>query len=686
MVFKRWKVRKEETEISSHTAEKLSLSALSKRVLQARGYDDSSTAELFSQESAFSSPFSLRDMDKAVQRILRAVEQCEPIIVYGDYDADGVTATVVLYTYLENLGADVSWYIPERETEGYGMSKAVIRGLAKKGIKLIITVDNGISAREESDLIYELGMELIITDHHKPGEILPRAEAVVNPHREDCTSERKELCGAGVALKLVCALEGDSYVIDQYADLVALGTVADVVPLVFESRKIVEKGLEMIRLGYRPSLTALLDVCGVEAAASTSESIAFALAPRINAAGRMGSASLAVALLLSDEEDAYELAEEIAVKNKQRQKTEAEILNNIEEQFKRYPRKLLQRVLVVSGEGFHPGVIGIIAARLCEKYGRPVVVIDISDGVGKGSARSIEGFSIYDAFAALPTGILSHFGGHTLAAGLTLSPEAIDDFDQAINEYAQCTYRDMPVSCLQTDCIVAAEELAVEQVESLEKLAPFGAGNPSPMFCFEDAQLCEITSVGEGKHLRLGLRQGDRTVTGMLFGTGPGDFPFEKSDRVKVLFECMINTYRDEKSVTLRIKGIKPVWFEDERYFSGKALFERIMRGEVLSGEECGQAIPDREEIGILYRALKQQDKGITGFEQLYIKLEGILDYCKLRVSALILRELGLIKLVRCGDGFTVELQNGVSADLDNSRLLRSLKESSCYHLEEQGA
>ena len=397
---KKWTVAKCDKDFAATVAQELGTDAFAALIATSRGLNDINEIDRFfdADASLTLDPFSIKDMDAASERINLAIDDFERICVFGDYDADGVTATALLYSYLETRGADVIRYIPDRIDEGYGMNCEAIEYLSGLGVKLIVTVDNGVSAIEEAKKCKELGIDLVVTDHHKVGEELPDAIAVVDPHREDCPSEFKEMSGVGVAFKLVCALEGgeEEMLLSEYGDLVALGTIGDVVTLTGENRAMVRKGLEMINKEPRPGITALMHEAGVYNKIFTSSTAAFTICPRINAAGRMSSANKALELLLCDDDDtASFIAEEINSMNSKRQHTETDIFSQAEKQLENNPEMLNDRVIVVDGEGWHPGVIGIVAARMVERYGRPCVVISRDGENAKGSCRSIEGFSIY---------------------------------------------------------------------------------------------------------------------------------------------------------------------------------------------------------------------------------------------------------------------------------------------------
>lgn len=478
---KKWVVAKTNKDLAASTAQELSIDPLAALLVTSRGFDDiNSIGEFFDPDAPLSlDPFSIKDMDLAAERINRAIDDFELICVFGDYDADGVTATALLYSYLEARGANVIRYVPDRLTEGYGLNIAALEQLAESGVKLIVTVDNGVSAVKEAARAKELGVSLVITDHHKVGDELPEADAVVDPHRPDCPSGFKEMAGVGVAFKLVCALEGaeEDMLLAEYGDLVALGTIGDVVTLTGENRIMVRRGLRMMNEEPRPGISALAEAAGCADKPFTASSAAFTICPRINAAGRMGTAHKALDLLLCDDDDSAQLlAEEINQLNIQRQRTETEIFAQAAAAIESNPAVRDGKIIVVDGEGWHQGVVGIVAARITERYGRPSVVISRDGENAKGSCRSIEGFSIYDAIESV-SDCLEHFGGHTLAAGVGLRSENIDEFRRRINEYA--ADKEMPFAVQRIDCRIQPASISLDMLSSLSLLEPFGAATRS---------------------------------------------------------------------------------------------------------------------------------------------------------------------------------------------------------------
>ncbi len=674
MSFRRWILPDLDKEAAALLAEEAGLDPFLALMLSLRGITDVEEAlEFLTGWDLTADPLDFADMDKAAARIRLAIDSGERILVYGDYDADGVTSTVLLYSYLKEKGADVLYMLPEREGEGYGLHKSSVDSIAEAGVRLIVTVDNGISAMEEIAYAREKGMDVVVTDHHQPQDILPDAAAVVNPHRADCPSEFKDYAGVGVAFQLVCALEEDvESVLDRYADLVALGTLADVMPLKGENRALVRRGLRMLNENGRLGLRKLAEVAGTAGKTQTSTTAVFGLAPRINAAGRMGSPDKAAELLLSERgEEAELLAHDIQALNTRRQETEAAILTEVLDGLSRHPERLHDRVIVVAGEGWHPGVVGIIAARLTERYGRPSLVLSVADGRAKGSGRSLPGFSLFDALSACRDCLLG-FGGHELAAGVTLDFTRVEEFRQAINAYAAEAMPDMPVPELRLDCKLRPGQISLPLLEVLAAMEPFGTGNPAPLFGLFGMRLVSVTPVGGGRHLRLQLTRDGATLTAMKFGTTPERFPFAPGDEVNLAVSLDRNEYQGSVSVSILVKDIRFADTRQEEVLAALREAETAFRGErtaPLPG-------PTREEAGKVYRFLAAR-KGFDGtVEHLYHALgDHALTYTGLLLILEILRQAGLLQIADEGDSLSVRLLPAAGkADLAATPLMRYLE------------
>ena len=607
MKYRAWQVNRPDEGRVEALARTLGISRLLARTMVGRGCTDAQQAKALLQSEPMSDPFLLKDMDKAVQRIHRAVESGEPIVIFGDYDVAGITATALLYEYLRNVGAQsVRCRLPSREDEGYGLNKAVLEKLAEKGYHFIITVDNGISAVEETEYAKQLGIELVITDHHLPAERLPDAVAVVDPQREDDESPFKGLSGAGVAFKLCAALEGCSpdEMLDYCGDLAAIGTVADVMPLVGENRTLVREGLVQLQETFRPGLAALAEAAGVADREITAETISCAAAPRLNAAGRMNDAALAVRLLLcEDPERAQQMAEELSEKNQERQTAEQEIMQQAQQQLTAHPERIQDKVILVWGEGYHPGVIGIVASRLVEIYARPVIVIGVQNGEGRGSGRSVPGFNLHAAISSC-SDILVRYGGHALAAGLTVPQQNIEQLRKRINAWAAKEYPVLPSPPVQLDVPVRLSELNVQEVAGLSALAPFGNSNPAPVFLLENVVLDGVYPVSMGRHSRLRLRQNDQPLYAAYFGMAPEQLPYEVGASLDVAISLAVFEGRGGPMLSGRIKDIRPAGLSNEAARCAD-LFEAFCAGVETTEQQRCELTPTREQTGTLYRLIR---------------------------------------------------------------------------------
>ncbi len=607
MSRKKWITAHIDKEIAAQVAENHSLDPFTALIVVSRGiteYED--VEEFFDTDFSFCDPYLITDMEEAVNRINYAIENHERICVFGDYDADGVTATALMYSYLSNKGADVIYYIPDRTTEGYGMNCGAIDKLKEQNVKLIVTVDNGISAIEEIDYANGLGIETVVTDHHQVGDTLPNAIAVIDPHREDCNLHFKDWAGVGVAFKVVCALEKGDYseILSQYADIIAVGTVADVVDLKDENRAIVKYGVSKINTNACNGINALRQVAGVGEKMLNAVGVTYSLAPRINAAGRMESATTALKLLLSDNlMEALNIAEKVDMCNRDRHTAESEIMEAAVKHIESNEQLKHSRVIVVCGEHWHHGVIGIVAARITEKYGKPSIVITFDGDEGTGSARSIDGFSVYDAIKSCSE-YLTHFGGHTMAAGLGVKRENVGDFFNAINNYASTLEDTVPTLLL--DCKLNPAYINTNLVLSLENLEPFGAGNPQPLFGVFGVKLTSIKGVGEGnRHLRLTFSKGNTQFTAMKFSTTIETFPFREGDTVDLAVRIEKNEYRGEIKASVQIKDMRFSGVDEDNLFKSQSLYEKYKRGEKLSPHEARFLTPTREFLLGVFNILK---------------------------------------------------------------------------------
>lgn len=616
-------------------------------LLQIRGITEREEIEDFLQnDSVIASPFEIKDMKKGADRILSAIDNYELICVYGDYDADGVTSTALLYSYLQTAEANVMYYIPSRENEGYGMNKNAVDILAEKGVRLIVTVDNGIAAVDEVDYANSLGIDTVITDHHQPTGKLPNAVAVIDMHRQDCPSRYKMLSGVGVAFKLVMALEGESCdvssLLDNYSDLLCIGTVGDIVELKSENRVFVKRGLKNIQESDRAGINALIQTAGIAGKRISSGNVSFTLVPRINAVGRLGFSGKSVSLLLTeDENEAMEIAKQLNDDNTQRKELEQKILLKIDDMVKERPEIVRDRVLVLDGEGWHQGVIGIVAAKIKEYYGKPTIIISRDGEEAKGSGRSVEGFSLCDAVFAC-SDILSHCGGHPMAAGLSLKSENIELFRKRINEYA-LKQSNMPFNACNIDCKINPALLNVELIEPLSYLEPYGAGNPTPLFGLYNMTLAQVTPLSQNKHLRLQLRRNNASVTVMKFFTTQQEFPYEIGDILDLSVTLDINEFNGQRNVSVIAKDIKPSALNTEEFLQSQRNYEDFRLGLTLTKSQLSDLLPSRDDFAALYVFLRKAGGYAYPIETLVHKLDYKLSIGKIRIILDAMSELSLV-------------------------------------------
>ena len=677
MSLKKWKINQIDKNASLLLSQETGCDEFLCDILVSRGITTfEKMQQFFDAELTLEDPFVLKDMDLAVERIRSALENGEKIAIYGDYDCDGVTATVILYSYLEYQGADVTTYIPKRIEEGYGMNIGAIDELAKQGVTLIITVDNGISAIKECEHASSLGIDVVVTDHHQVGEVLPQAVAVVNPHRKDCPSAFKQLCGVGVAFKLITALEDGDYeaMLENYGDLVAIGTIGDVVTLTGENRVIVKRGLEMLQNTENQGLLALIEKAGLSGKEITAQNVAFGIVPRINASGRIGDAIDAVNMLLSDEPDkAEQLASQICSYNENRQNLEKEIMAQIEKQIADNPKKLNNRVLVLWGENWHHGVIGIVSARVMEKYSKPAILLCVDGEYACGSARSFGEFSLYHALLSCEE-LLVRYGGHKQAAGMMLEVGNLEQFETAINEYARKNFPTMPSPELEIDMSIKPSQITVENIEKLEVLEPFGTDNQLPLFVIEGAVVTSVTPLAENKHIKIGIKCGGSNLQAIYFRMSTDKFMFSTGQSVDIAATIDINEFKGNKSVSIKVKDIRPSGFVENQYFSAKAVYENLLRKEPIEAKFYDKIIPNRDEFALVYRTLKASNGYNNDIDYLFYSFaDKKINYCKFCIILNVMQEMKLITMSQLKDSIGL-LPAEQKIDLEASRLLTKLK------------
>lgn len=516
---------------------------------------DDEIAELMDSElTSLSDPFLMADMREAAERVRRAIRDREHVAVYGDYDVDGITSSCLVADYLRSRGVECDIYIPERLEEGYGVKDQALEAIAEKGVSLVITVDCGITAAENKRFAASKGMDMVITDHHEVSGERPTSP-VVDPKRPDCPSPAKMLAGVGVAFKLICAVDGvenTGRLMDRYADLVAVGTIADVMPMTGENRIFVKRGLQLVRQGARPGIRELIEAAGGSREKITVTGVGYTLAPRINAAGRLGGTGVAVDLLLTENaQEAERLAEQLCFLNTERRRIEAEMVDDATRMLEADPP--LGRPIVLVSEGWHQGVAGIVASRIAERYNLPAIMVCVKDGIGRGSCRSAGGYNIFEALSRNRDLLLS-FGGHELAAGITIRASDAAELRRRLGEAYVETSSEIPEPTLSIDFeVVKPELLSVANVLALDGLEPFGTGNPPPVLCMTGMTVTTVVPLSGGKHTKLKLRKGSASFEGLFFGKTPDELGVRRGDCVDAAFSPQVNEFRGKRTVQLNL-------------------------------------------------------------------------------------------------------------------------------------
>ena len=653
-----------------------SFAPLTAMVLASRGISDARSAKAYLDCNAhLLDPYLMTDMDRAAGRVGLAMARGEKIAVFGDYDVDGITATCLLTDFLRRHGADAVSYIPGRLEEGYGLNPIAIRQLHSEGIKLIVTVDCGITAVEEAKLCASLGIDLVITDHHECKDVLPPAIAVVDPHRPDGGYPHMTLSGVGVAFKLASALCGSQEeVLSEYADMVCLGTVADVMPLTGENRVFVTRGLQSLQNTKRPGIAALMKECGCAPENISASTIGFMLAPRINAAGRMGKIELAIELFLTDDPDRAEvLAKALCELNKQRQSVESEIYDQAVAML---PEGRAPEAIVLADESWHQGVVGIVASRMAEEYCCPTFLICLDGDHGKASSRSFGGFNLFTSLTALAP-LLESYGGHELAAGFTINRQQIPAFRQRISQLAADFYADAgPRTVLDIDCAIPAELFTLKGVDSLAELEPCGNGCPKPVLMMEKLTVDRISMVGGGRHMRLRLKQGYHYINAIYFSATPETASIQPGDLVDVAFHPQVNEFRGERTVQMNVLDIRP---SCSATCSPDIAGYAQLRGGTLTAQTASRILPDRSTLGRVWRYLASFDRPVQESPMCLcrkiVRWSGqALSLEQLMVCLDIFQDVGLLQIQRQHKYITISLTCGAEkADLTASATMQML-------------
>ncbi|MDY3760269.1 MAG: single-stranded-DNA-specific exonuclease RecJ [Eubacteriales bacterium] len=646
----KWLIKKQDEAAVAEIRKQFGFCDAVARVLYNRGLTDRKSIESFFDIDIANlhDPLLLADMEKATSRIKRAVENGEKITVYGDYDVDGITSVVLMYRCLTSLGANVDYYIPDRTEEGYGLNSSALRSIYDSGTSLIVTVDTGTTAVEEIAEAENYGLDVIVTDHHECKPTLPVCVAVVNPKRPDSVYPYKELAGVGVVFKLVCALIGDSTkAFSLYGDLVSIGTIADIMPLVDENRVLVSLGLDLLRKRPSCGIKALLEASGgYKHGQITASTIAFQVAPRINAAGRIGDPKRSVELLLcEDPEQAASLAEGLCDENRTRRQMEADIIADVEKMLEN--RNPSDRIIVVGSENWHHGVIGIVASKIVEKYHLPCILVCFDGDRAKGSARSIKDVSMFELLTQ-SSRHLEKFGGHEMAAGLTLARKDFDGFVRDITAIAnEKITDDMMIPVVESECEIPFSEISLDTVHELQRLEPFGTGNPTPNFAFGNVVISDIIAVGAGMHLKLTFSYSGQDFSAMLFGTTLQDFDFATGDTVDIVFSMSENFFNNRYSLNMSLKRMRLCEETEKKEADEEKLYNRFISGDKEDG-----IVLTRKEFTAVYRHLHRNY--VNARQTRYMPhalargfarkgLEGF-GFCKLMLCLNILSELGIIE------------------------------------------
>ncbi len=650
---------------------------LAAMILASRGIKTRAQAHAYLDCNAtLPDPFLMTDMDLAAGRVGLAMAQGEKIAVFGDYDVDGITSTCLLTSFLRSHGVDCVSYIPGRLEEGYGLNPIAIHQLHKEGVKLIITVDCGITAVSEAELCRELGIDLVITDHHECKDTLPYAAAVVDPHRPDGGYPHKNLSGVGVAFKLAAALAGDQEeVLRDYADMVCLGTVADVMPLQGENRVFVARGLEQLRHTHRPGIAALMEETSCDPKTVSASSIGFMLAPPINAAGRMGQIELGVGLFLTEDPlRAKELARQLCELNRQRQAVESEIYTQAVSML---PPGQSPEAIVLADESWHQGVVGIVASRIAEEYACPAFLICLDGEHGKASSRSHGGFNLFASLTALSP-LLESYGGHELAAGFTITRSNIPEFRRQICALAGSFYSDdAPRTSLDVDCDIPAELLTISNIDSLSVLEPCGNSCPKPVLMMKNLLIDRITMVGGGRHMRLRLRSGRQGLNAIYFSATPESASIQPGETVDIAFTPQVNEFRGERTVQMNVLDIRPSCSAE--CSADTAGYQALLKDR-LTPSLAAQLLPDRAVLATVWRYLAAAPGPVIRESPIclcrkIVRWSGkALSLGQLNICLDIFRDVGLLEIQRMHKEIAIRLTHGSGkADLNTSQTMQRL-------------
>ena len=673
-----WNISEIDEEIVSKYSQKYGIPYVSAAILYSRGFREESDIQNFLQGTVEDDVFDITDMDKAVQRIEKAIKENEKICIYGDYDADGITSSSLMCRYLRSRGADVFCYIPERNKDGYGLNNSAIEYIKNEGTDLIITVDNGISAFDEVKYANLLGMDVVITDHHRVRETLPCACAVVNPYRKECSElKNKNFAGVGVAFKLIEAMEtGKSSkkdLLDKYSDLVTVGTIGDSIELFGETKEVVKYGLENLLSSKIPGIISLLKCSNLYLKELDSISVAFGIVPRINACGRMDNARLALELLMCD--DVYEsdkIAVEVCKLNDLRKNIENEILEDVENLLLEEPERKYEKIIVAEGENWNHGVLGIVASKITQKYGKPCILITIEGETSRASCRSIEGFSIYDALVR-NSKWLTRFGGHPMAAGFSINTSDLKFFKESL--FQDSEDYEVPAPCISIDFELEPYQISCEILENLEILKPYGNGNSEPVFGIFGATLVKIIPIGKGKHLKLIFEKDGFEFSVLYFNKTPNDFIFLEHEKLDIAITLHENEYMGVKSVSCYAVDFKICNYDLKKAVKEKNLYQHFKKSNTLNCD-LTNVIPSREEFVKIYQYVKKLKNKSIRVDLINKRLfNNNKNLFIIYIVLDVMEELGLIRIFRSADEYKI-IVNEVKekVNISDSLILKSIK------------
>jgi single-stranded-DNA-specific exonuclease len=673
MELKNWIFSENENELTNKICSRHKISKILANLLISRNITEEQSIDAFLNDAnEFSDPFSFTGMDNLVKRTKKAIENFEKICIFGDYDADGVTATAMMYEYFLSKGADVIYQLPSRHENGYGLSENSIKKIANFGINVIFTVDNGTSSFNEIEFAKKSGIDVIVTDHHKPPEKLPDAAALVNPHLN--AGGFADFAGVGVAFKAIEALEyGKKTIADllnEYGDLLAIGTIADCVPLLGENRELVKLGLKVLENTKKPGLQMFLENCGISEEI-TSINVSFGISPKINACGRMGTPETAVKLLLSEtREEADEFFSVMMEQNEARKIAGNQILEQVNNKISKSGAQF-DRVIFSWDDTWNKGVIGIIAANITSKFGKPCFLISVEGRESHASGRSIEGFDMHAATEKCSE-FLERFGGHSMAAGLTLKTQNLQKFKSEFLNYVKSA--EMPFPSLKIDCVIEPEEIIAENFDAFSPLRPFGTGNPEPVFGIRNVKLLKITPIGGGRHLRLSFSKNGQTFEATLFGVSEQTLFYLPGDVLDLAVYLRRNVFLGSINIAVHINDIKFSSVDTREQVHQKRIFEDFMsNGEI---KNAAQFLPDRSEFAVVYRFLKKQSIFSFRVDILHYRLKNIkMNLVKVYIILEVLNELKIIEICRISDNYQISINNlNRKINLNESKILQKIK------------